>query len=164
MEFYFPTELGEQLAFGAAAFTALAGFIIMFAPGYAMRLFGMQVREGRRDGYAELRSMGGFYLGTGLAAIMLAQNFTYLALGAAFAMAAFARIISRRGWPGLRSCWRITAPGPRAGRRHRSVWWRCPRPTPAAVICGLVAARPLTSALTRLFSRALLRVGTPPRG
>ena len=58
MEFYFPTELGEQLAFGAAAFTALAGFIIMFAPGYAMRLFGMQVREGRRDGYAELRSMG----------------------------------------------------------------------------------------------------------
>lgn len=94
MEFYFPTELGEQLAFGAAAFTALAGFIIMFAPGYAMRLFGMQVREGRRDGYAELRSMGGFYLGTGLAAIMLAQNFTYLALGAAFAMAAFARIIS----------------------------------------------------------------------
>ncbi len=94
MEFYFPTELGEQLAFGAAAFTALAGFIIMFAPGYAMRFYGMQVREGRRDGYAELRSMGGFYLGTGLAAIMLAQNFTYLALGAAFAMAAFARIIS----------------------------------------------------------------------
>lgn len=94
MDFYFPTELGEQLAFGAAAFTALAGFIIMFAPGYAMRLYGMQVREGRRDGYAELRSMGGFYLGFGLAAIMLAQDFTYLALGGAFAMAAFARIIS----------------------------------------------------------------------
>ncbi|MBB3966868.1 DUF4345 family protein [Rhizobium metallidurans] len=94
MDFYFPTELGEQLAFGAAAFTAFAGFIIMFAPGYAMRLYGMQVREGRRDGYAELRSMGGFYLGFGLAAIMLAQDFTYLALGGAFAMAAFARIIS----------------------------------------------------------------------
>lgn len=94
MDFYFPTELGEQLAFGAAAFTALVGFIIMFAPGYAMRLFGLQAREGRRDGYAEQRSMGGFYLGLGLSAIMLAQDWIYMALGAAFAMAAFARIIS----------------------------------------------------------------------
>ncbi|MDM9621446.1 DUF4345 domain-containing protein [Rhizobium sp. S96] len=94
MDFYFPTELGEQLAFGAAAFTSLAGLIIMFAPGYAMRLFGLQPREGRRDGYAEQRSVGGFYLGFGLSAIMLAQDWTYMALGAAFAMSAFARIIS----------------------------------------------------------------------
>jgi hypothetical protein len=94
MDFYFPTELGEQLAFGAAAFTAVVGFLIMFAPGYAMRVFGLAPRGERRDGYAEQRSMGGFYLGMGLSAIMLAQNWTYLALGAAFAMAAFARIIS----------------------------------------------------------------------
>lgn len=94
MDFYFPTELGERLAFGAAAFTALAGLIIMFAPGYAMRLFGLQPGEGRRDGYAEQRSMGGFYLGFGLSAVMLAQDWIYMALGAAFAMAAFARLIS----------------------------------------------------------------------
>jgi hypothetical protein len=94
MDFYFPTELGERLAFGAAAFTALAGFIIMFAPGYAMRLFGLQPAEGRRDGYAEQRSMGGFYLGFGLCAVMLAQDWIYMALGAAFAMAAFARLIA----------------------------------------------------------------------
>ncbi len=94
MDFYFPTELGEQLAFAAAAFTALAGFVIMFAPGYAMRLFGLMPREGRRDSYAEQRSVGGFYLGFGLSAIMLAQDWTYMALGASFAMAAFARIIS----------------------------------------------------------------------
>ena len=94
MDFYFPTELGEQLAFAAAAFTALAGFVIMFAPGYAMRLFGLTPREGRRDGYAEQRSTGGFYLGFGLSAIMLAQNWIYMALGASFAMAAFARLIS----------------------------------------------------------------------
>jgi hypothetical protein len=92
MDFYFPTELGEQLAFGAAAFTAVVGFIIMFAPGYAMRLFGLAPRGERRDGYAEQRSMGGFYLGCGLSAIMLAQNWNYMALGAAFAMAAFARV------------------------------------------------------------------------
>jgi hypothetical protein len=59
-----------------------------------MRLFGLQPREGRRDGYAEQRSVGGFYLGFGLSAIMLAQDWTYMALGAAFAMSAFARIIS----------------------------------------------------------------------
>ncbi|OWK24835.1 hypothetical protein AJ87_17245 [Rhizobium yanglingense] len=42
MEFYFPETFGEQLAFCSAAFTALAGLVIMFAPGYAMQLFGLQ--------------------------------------------------------------------------------------------------------------------------
>jgi hypothetical protein len=94
MEFYFPTELGEQLAFCSAAFTALAGFIMMFAPGHAFRLLGLQAQEGRSEGYGEGRSMGGFYLGFGLAAIMLAQTTIYMAFGASFAMAAFARLIS----------------------------------------------------------------------
>ncbi|KQV24339.1 hypothetical protein ASC97_25880 [Rhizobium sp. Root1203] len=94
MELYFPEELGEQLAFCAAAFVALAGFVIMFAPGYAMRVFGLQPREGRRDGYAEQRSMGGAYLALGLAPILLAQPNIYLVVGAVFAMAAFARIVS----------------------------------------------------------------------
>ena len=94
MEFYFPEELGEQLAFCAAAFVALAGFIIMFAPGYAMRFFGLQPSEGRRDGYAEQRSIGGVYLALGLAPILLAQPNIYLVVGAVFAMAAFARVIS----------------------------------------------------------------------
>ncbi|MBA1346662.1 MULTISPECIES: DUF4345 domain-containing protein [Rhizobium] len=94
MEFYFPTELGEQLAFCSAAFTALAGFIMMFAPGHTFRLLGLQAQEGRPEGYGEGRSMGGFYLGFGLSAIMLAQTTIYMALGASFAMAAFARIVS----------------------------------------------------------------------
>ena len=94
MEFYFPTELGEQLAFCSAAFTALAGFVMMFAPGHALRLLGLQAREGRPEGYGEARSMGGFYLGFGVSAIMLAQDWIYMALGASFVMAAFARIIS----------------------------------------------------------------------
>ncbi len=38
--------------------------------------------------------MGGFYLGFGLAAILLAQPMVYLALGASFAVAAFGRILS----------------------------------------------------------------------
>jgi hypothetical protein len=94
MELYFPTELGEQLAFCAAAFTALVGLFMMFAPGYAYRFFGLAVREERPGAYAESRSVGGFYLGFGLAAILLAQPMIYMALGAAFGLAAFGRVLS----------------------------------------------------------------------
>jgi hypothetical protein len=94
MALYFPTELGEQLAFCAAAFTALVGLFMMFAPGYAYRFLGLEIREGRPGAYAESRSVGGFYLGFGLAAILLAQPMIYMALGAAFALAAFGRILS----------------------------------------------------------------------
>ena len=94
MELYFPTDLGEQLAFCSAAFTALIGLIMMFAPGYTYRFLRLQVREGRSEAYAEGRSIGGFYLGFGLTAIMLAQTMIYVALGAAFALAAFGRILS----------------------------------------------------------------------
>jgi len=94
MEFYFPTELGEQLAFGAAALAAVMGLVLMFAPGIALRFFGLQPRDGRPEGFAEIRSMGGFYIGFGLGALLLAQPMVYLALGAGFALALFGRILS----------------------------------------------------------------------
>jgi hypothetical protein len=95
MEFYIPTETGEFLAFCAALATAAIGLIFLFAPGLAFRAIGLDLREGRRGGYAEARSvMGGFPLGLGLAAVLLAQPMVYLALGAAFALAAFGRILS----------------------------------------------------------------------
>ena len=94
MEFEFPMEFGEQPAFGAAAFTAIAGFVIMFAPGHAMRIFGLAPSGERREGFSEVRSTGGFYLGFGLGSVVLAQPLIYTAFGAAFAMAAFARIVS----------------------------------------------------------------------
>ncbi len=73
---------------------ACLSFIMMFAPGQTFRLLGLQAQEGRPEGFGEGRSMGGFYLGFGLSAILLAQDWIYMALGASFAMAAFARIIS----------------------------------------------------------------------
>lgn len=95
MEFYIPTETGEFLAFCAAVATAAIGLVFLFAPGLAFRALGLDLREGRRGGYAEARSvMGGFPLGLGLAAVLLAQPMVYLALGAAFALAAFGRILS----------------------------------------------------------------------
>lgn len=95
MEFYIPTETGEFLAFCAAVVTSLLGLIFLFAPGIAFRALGIDLREGRRGGYAEARStMGGFHLGLGIAALLLAQPMVYLALGAAFALAAFGRVLS----------------------------------------------------------------------
>ncbi|MBR0554182.1 DUF4345 family protein [Ciceribacter sp. L1K23] len=94
MEFYFPTELGERLAFIGAAGTVVFGLLIMLAPGLAMSFLGLQPREPRNQGFSEVRSTGGFYVGCGLSAILLAQDWIYLTLGAAFAFSAFARILS----------------------------------------------------------------------
>ena len=95
MELYFPAELGERLAFGAAAFVAVIGFVTMFAPGLTFKALGLQTRDGRATAYGEARSLiGGFYLGTGLSAIILAQPMVYFAFGASFALSAFARVIS----------------------------------------------------------------------
>ncbi|MFP5077460.1 DUF4345 domain-containing protein [Rhizobium sp. YIM 134829] len=95
MDVYIPSETGEFLAFCAAIVTVLIGLFFLFAPGIAFRAMGITLREGRRGGYAEARStLGGFPLGLGLSAIVLAQPFVYLALGAAFALAAFGRILS----------------------------------------------------------------------
>ncbi|SCX09585.1 hypothetical protein DSM25558_1273 [Agrobacterium sp. DSM 25558] len=95
MEFYFPTEFGEQMAFVAAAVSAVIGLFIMFAPGVTFRLFGLQFMTDRRDGLVLLRSsLGGFYLGFGATALLLAQPMVYLAFGASFALAVFGAILS----------------------------------------------------------------------
>ncbi len=95
MEFTLPTETGEQLAFGAAAFVTLMGLMMMLAPGFSLRLLGFDTPEFGTAPYSEMRSsLGGLYVGLGLAAILVAQPFVYFALGAAFAIAAFARILS----------------------------------------------------------------------
>ena len=95
MEFYLPTETGELLAFSAAAVTTFAGLFMMFAPGLAFRILGLGSMEHRPGAIAEGRSsLGGFYAGVGGSAILLAQDFTYIALGLGFALAAFGRILS----------------------------------------------------------------------
>ena len=94
MEFYIPTETGEFLAFCAAIATALFGLFALFAPGTALKLAGLQVREGSREGYAFARSAGGFYAGIAVAALLMAQYLIYMAIGGGFAIAAFGRIVS----------------------------------------------------------------------
>lgn len=95
MEFYFPAEFGEQLAFGAAVVSAIIGLFFMFAPGLTLRAFGLQPAGECRDGYALARSsLAGFYLGLGGAALLLAQPMVYLAFGAAFGLSVFGGILS----------------------------------------------------------------------
>ncbi|WP_296020390.1 DUF4345 domain-containing protein [uncultured Agrobacterium sp.] len=95
MEFYFPTELGEQLAFAAAVLSSLIGLLVMFAPMITFRLFGLQVTGERRDGLVLIRSsLAGLYLGLGVSALLLAQPMVYLAFGAAFALAVFGALLS----------------------------------------------------------------------
>ena len=94
MEFYIPTETGEFLAFCAATATALFGLFALFAPGTALKLAGLQVREGSREGYAFARSAGGFHAGLAIVALLMAQSWIYMAIGGGFALAAFGRILS----------------------------------------------------------------------
>jgi hypothetical protein len=94
MDLYFPTELPEQLAFLGAAAAALIGLLLFLMPSMALKAGGISVGEITPDGYAATRATGGLYLGLGLAALLLAQDWTYLALGAALAMAAVGRVLS----------------------------------------------------------------------
>lgn len=94
MEFYIPTETGEFLAFSSAVAAFVLGIVGLFAPRTALRLSGLDLRQGRAEGLAAARSIGGFHAGLALSALMLAQNWTYLAIGSAFALAAFGRILS----------------------------------------------------------------------
>lgn len=94
MELYFPTELPEQLAFFGAAAAAIIGLFLFLMPSSALKAGGLSIGEITPDGYAATRATGGLYLGMGLVALLMAQDWTYMTLGAALAMAALGRLVS----------------------------------------------------------------------
>lgn len=94
MEFYFPIELGEQLAFLAASATALIGCFVLFAPGLTLKALALVPAEGRPEGLGAARSIGGLIIGFAGTALLLGQPTVYLAFGAAVALSAFARVLS----------------------------------------------------------------------
>lgn len=97
MEFAFPWPMsqGEWLAWSVAAFTLLFGLAMLFAPGLTLRLLRLQPKADHPEAVAEARAtMAGFYIGVGLASILLAQPLIYLTLGACWALTAFGRIVS----------------------------------------------------------------------
>lgn len=95
MEFYLPASNGEWLAWISAAITTLFGAIMLFAPGVSMKLLRLEAAGGRVEGLASIRAtMAGFHLGLGLGALVFAQPFLWVALGAAWGFTLFGRLVS----------------------------------------------------------------------
>jgi hypothetical protein len=94
MEFYFPTEMNEQVAFIGCAATAVIGLLILVFPGMALRLSAFQVGEVRPEGYGSVRAAGGRYIGLGIVPILLAQDWFYMATGVVLALGAAGRLVS----------------------------------------------------------------------
>lgn len=103
MEFYLPATTGEWLAWGTAAITALAGLVMLFAPGITMKLLRLQPINARPEGYGSIRAtLAGPYLGLGFGCLVFAQPFLWVVLGAAWGFALFGRFISMMSDKGAR--------------------------------------------------------------
>ena len=90
-----PQGQGEWLAAASAALTVLIGLFSMFAPRLRLRVLGLALAQHNAFGLGATRgSLAGFPLGIGVASLLLAQPFVYLALGLCWAFAAFGRLIS----------------------------------------------------------------------
>ena len=95
LAFPWPYSQGEWLAWSCAAITLALGLLMLFAPRLVLRALRLQTAPNHPEAVAEARAtMSGFYIGTGLACILLAQPLLYLALGACWALTAFGRIVS----------------------------------------------------------------------
>lgn len=93
--FPWPYSQGEWLAWTGAAVTVLIGLTFLLAPRAGFRLLRLEPRNGRPEALAEGRAtIGGFYIGFGLTAILFAQPLVYMTLGFAWAVSAFGRLVS----------------------------------------------------------------------
>ncbi len=95
MEFYWPETQGEWLQWISALVTIGFGLMLMFAPRLSLRILRLETHPNHPEAVSEARgTMAGFYLGLGLACILFAQPWTWLALGMSWAFTAFGRLIS----------------------------------------------------------------------
>lgn len=97
MDFSFPWPYsqGEWLAWSGAVATILIGLAFLLAPRLMLSAVGYEGRGLAPQALAEGRAtIGGFYVGFGLTAILFAQPLVYLALGFAWAVASFGRLVS----------------------------------------------------------------------
>ena len=90
-----PQTPGEWLAWTSAIITIIFGLICFFAPRTTYRILRLHTAEGVPEALSESRAtMAGFYLGTGLLAILFQQPFVWLVLGAGWAFTALGRLLS----------------------------------------------------------------------
>ena len=90
-----PQTLGEYLAWTSAIITIIFGLICLLAPRTTYRILRLQTRPEVPEALSESRAtMAGFYLGTGILAIVFQQPFIWMVLGAGWAFTAFGRLVS----------------------------------------------------------------------
>jgi hypothetical protein len=95
LAFPWPYSQGEWMAWWAALVTILFGCVLFFAPRIGLRILRLQTLPDHPEAVGEARAtMAGFYLGLGIACILLAQPLLYLALGLSWALTAFGRLVS----------------------------------------------------------------------
>ena len=90
-----PQSPGEWLAWTSALITIGFGLICLLAPRLTYRILRLRTAEGVPEAVSESRAtMAGFYLGTGILAILFNQPFIWMVLGAGWAFTAFGRLVS----------------------------------------------------------------------
>ncbi len=95
IEIAFPEEWTERWAFITATVTMLIGLAAMIMPVRVGRLMGLFFHDDARQGLSEMRGpIGGMWVGLGLACLLLAQPFTYFALGLGYLFAVIGRLLS----------------------------------------------------------------------
>ncbi|HSO48210.1 MAG TPA: DUF4345 family protein [Rhizobiaceae bacterium] len=95
IDFYAPQTAGEWLAFTSAVVTILFGVFCLVFPRSTLSILRLQTKPENPEAVAESRgTMAGFYLGVGIVAILFAQPFLWMALGAGWAFTAAGRLVS----------------------------------------------------------------------
>lgn len=90
-----PQSAGEWLAWISALITIGFGLICLLAPRKAFDIMRLQTRPDVPEALSESRAtMSGFYLGTGILAILFNQPFIWMVLGAGWFFTAFGRLVS----------------------------------------------------------------------
>lgn len=95
MAFYLPTTQGEWLAWSVAVITLLFGLFLMFAPRIALKVLRLSTPDQRPQALSTIRAtVAGPYIGLGVACLLFAQPFLWMALGCVWGFVLFGRLIS----------------------------------------------------------------------
>lgn len=89
-----PSAPGAQAAMASAVLTLLLGLALMALARQIGAWWGFAAREGREGAVGELRPIGAFLAGLGLAGFLFDQPIIYVMIGTAWALAAFGRLLS----------------------------------------------------------------------
>lgn len=95
MAFYLPLSQGEWLAWSVAVITLFFGLLLMFAPSVSLKILRLSAPDHRAQALSTIRAtVAGPYIGLGVACLLFAQPFLWMALGCVWGFVLFGRLIS----------------------------------------------------------------------